>query len=102
ANSCCRSSSRENARQSVTATRLRERCYNACAWPRGGTVDTADLKSASGKPECRFESGRGHQTEMNPISYAAEATAACKARCLRNLVSARCPQARQRGGCCGR
>src|SRR4051794_39082315 len=29
-------------------------------WPRGGTVDTADLKSASGKPECRFESGRGH------------------------------------------
>src|SRR6516225_8841006 len=28
--------------------------------PRGGTVDTADLKSASGKPECRFESGRGH------------------------------------------
>src|SRR5258705_167813 len=29
--------------------------------PRGGTVDTADLKSASGKPECRFESGRGHQ-----------------------------------------
>ncbi len=34
------------------------------AWPRGGTVDTADLKSASGKPECRFESGRGHHIEI--------------------------------------
>src|SRR2546429_9544648 len=33
--------------------------------PRGGTVDTADLKSASGKPECRFESGRGHQCHHN-------------------------------------
>src|SRR6516162_10295730 len=32
--------------------------------PRGGTVDTADLKSASGKPECRFESGRGHHTRL--------------------------------------
>src|ERR1700745_4313248 len=31
--------------------------------PRGGTVDTADLKSASGKPRCRFESGRGHHVE---------------------------------------
>src|SRR5262249_5661977 len=33
-------------------------------WPRGGTVDTADLKSASGKPECRFESGRGHHPRL--------------------------------------
>src|SRR6516225_9571015 len=32
--------------------------------PRGGTVDTADLKSASGKPECRFESGRGHHLRL--------------------------------------
>src|SRR5262249_5799743 len=66
ANSSCRSSRRENARQSVTATRLRGRCYNAGAWPGGGTVDTADLKSASGKPECRFESGRGHHYENMP------------------------------------
>src|SRR5271166_746847 len=37
------------------------------ARPRGGTVDTADLKSASGKPECRFESGRGHHRAFQPL-----------------------------------
>src|SRR5262249_32412605 len=35
--------------------------------PRGGTVDTADLKSASGKPECRFESGRGHHVHFRTL-----------------------------------
>jgi hypothetical protein len=28
-------------------------------------VDTADLKSASGQPECRLESGRGRQFSQN-------------------------------------
>jgi hypothetical protein len=37
--------------------------------PRGGTVDTADLKSASGKPECRFESGRGHHWQNISLTF---------------------------------
>ena len=33
--------------------------------------DESNLKSASGKPECRFESGRGHQKPLK-IKYLAE------------------------------
>ena len=49
--------------------------------PRGGTVDTADLKSASGKPESRFESGRGHQSITKSKHYGA--------RGIRGLTSGR-------------
>src|SRR6516162_1908265 len=38
-----------------------ERHVRTKAWAKSPRVD---LKSASGKPECRFESGRGHHTRL--------------------------------------
>jgi hypothetical protein len=67
--------------------------------PRGGTVDTADLKSASGKPECRFESGRGHHPPLLFNRQAAigrrtlDATATASAY---GNVALRCPLGDQR------
>src|SRR5262249_15559963 len=48
--------------------------------PRGGTVDTADLKSASRLWESRFESGRGHQNPQcnNWLCIVASLGLACR------------------------
>ena len=58
--------------------------------PRGGTVDTADLKSASGKPECRFESGRGHHKIPKHQAVIATKSVECRERTSHRFLSCPC------------